>query len=851
MIMKKIISIILSIFVCISLVACGKNTSDAVDNNVEIGGAYAVMEENISSLAANVIDDKYRNYYEVFVYSFCDSDGDGIGDFKGLTSKLSYISDLGFNGIWLMPIMPSPTYHKYDVTNYCDIDPEYGTMADFEELISACHEMGINVIIDMVINHTSSQHPWFVAAKEAYKNGDSNNQYLSYYNFSNEPQDGYAKLNGFDGYYEARFWSEMPDLNLGNENVRKEIESIVDFWIDKGVDGFRLDAVTSYYTEDINASTDALKWFCDYVYSKDENQYIVAEAWSASDSIAKYYESGIDSCFNFPFAGAEGIIAKTVNGTLPGGAAGFGKAVAEVNSLYSGANSEFIDAPFYTNHDMARGAGYYTGEWGMARTKMALGLNQMMSGASFLYYGDELGMKGSGEDENKRAPMYWYDVLEAGAVISDESVGESPVISGMCKGPANMKKNIEMKYGPLAVQQSDGNSIYNYVKEVMKVRNTFPFIARGKTGLVEELSNKQVCVLEKNYQDALSYIVINTSDEIAEITVDGTLLAQLLTGEDPVVVSDGDVQLPPYSIAIMNLAGVPAAATYENVGLAAESKETETSQEKEAQDSLNGPNIPLNTSVTEITPIQVTLDSEFAYANYSKINTGVATLYINPSTARDGKIVCVNAGHGTKGGGSVKTLSHPDGSAKVTGGTTGAGAVESTAVSTGMTFLDGTPESSVTLAQAIILRDKLLSEGYSVLMIRETDDIQLDNIARTVLANNYADCHIALHWDSTENNSGAFYISTPNVASYRAMEPVASTWQKSEAFGKCLVSGLATAGTKIKSSGALEVDLTQTSYSTIPSIDIELGDKAADHSQAALEQNANGLVMGVNSYFGY
>ena len=850
MIMKKIISIILSAFICISMVACGKNSSDARKGNAEINGAYAVMEETNSTLTANFIDDKYRNYYEVFVYSFCDSDGDGIGDFKGLTSKLSYIADMGFNGIWLMPIMPSTTYHKYDVTNYCDIDPEYGTMADFEEFLSASHELGINVIIDMVINHTSSQHPWFIEAKEAYKNGDTDNPYIDYYNFSNEPQDGYAKLNGYDGYYEARFWSEMPDLNLGNENVRKEIENVVDFWIDKGVDGFRLDAVTSYYTEDINASTDALKWFCDYVYSKDENQYIVAEAWTASDSIAKYYQSGIDSCFNFPFAGAEGIIAKAVNGTLPGGAAGFGKAVAEVEALYKGANENFIDAPFYTNHDMARGAGYYTGEWGMARTKMALALNQMMSGASFLYYGDELGMKGSGDDENKRAPMYWYDVLEAGATISDESAGEGASVQGMCKGPANMKKNIEMKYGSLALQEQDGNSIYKYVQEVMKVRNAFPAIARGTTGFIEELSDKQVCVLEKEYQGEELFILVNTSAEVSEIMVDGNLLAQLVTGEEPVTVIDGDVMLPPYSIAIMNLIGAPEPVKYEAIVTEAEGSVAGADGSDEPEQTT-GPMIPLNIDVSDVTPVPVSLDAGFTYANYSKINSGTATLYVNPSTARDGKIVCVNAGHGTKGGGSVKTLSHPDGSAKVTGGTTGAGAVESTAVSTGMTFLDGTSEASVTLAQALVLKDKLLSEGYSVLMIRETDDVQLDNIARTVIANNYADCHIALHWDSTENNGGAFYISTPDVASYKAMEPVASTWQKSDAFGKSLINGLSMAGAKIKSGGALAVDLTQTSYSTIPSIDIELGDKAADHSQAALEVNATGLVMGVNAYFGY
>ena len=156
----------------------------------------------------------------------------------------------------------------------------------------------------------------------------------------------------------------------------------------------------------------------------------------------------------------------------------------------------------------------------------------------------------------------------------------------------------------------------------------------------------------------------------------------------------------------------------------------------------------------------------------------------------------------------------------------------------------------MTLALARILKEKLLSEGYDVLMIRESEDVQLDNIARTVLANNKADCHIALHWDSTANDKGAFYMSVPNVDSYRAMEPVASHWEQHNRLGEALVQGLKGAGVKIFSGGSMEMDLTQTSYSTVPSIDIELGDKASDHSAGTLNTLANGLTAGVNTFFG-
>lgn len=248
------------------------------------------------------------------------------------------------------------------------------------------------------------------------------------------------------------------------------------------------------------------------------------------------------------------------------------------------------------------------------------------------------------------------------------------------------------------------------------------------------------------------------------------------------------------------------------------------------------------------TPISVS--SDWKYADFSKIKSGSAVLYKTASSSRKNKTVCVNAGHGTSGGGSVKTQCHPDGTPKVTGGTTGAGATEAVAVSSGMTFNDGTAEANVTLALARILKEKLLAEGYDVLMIRESEDVQLDNIARTVLANNKADCHIALHWDSTANDKGAFYMSVPNVASYRAMEPVASHWEQHNRLGEALVQGLKGAGVKIFSGGSMEMDLTQTSYSTVPSIDIELGDKASDHSAGTLNTLANGLTAGVNAFFG-
>ena len=246
---------------------------------------------------------------------------------------------------------------------------------------------------------------------------------------------------------------------------------------------------------------------------------------------------------------------------------------------------------------------------------------------------------------------------------------------------------------------------------------------------------------------------------------------------------------------------------------------------------------------------QITLDPSWTYADHSKINSGAAVLY-KAAENRKEIVVGVNAGHGTSGGTKVKTLCHPDGSAKVTGGTTAAGATEAVAVSSGMTFNDGTLESSVTLRMAQILKEKLLAAGYDVLMLRDGDDVQLDNVARTVICNNAADCHIALHWDGDGLNydKGCFYISVPD--GLKSMEPVASHWSEHNALGSALVEGLRAQGAKINGGGSMSIDLTQTSYSTVPSVDMELGNACSDHSDRALELLGDGLVQGVNSYFG-
>ncbi len=243
-------------------------------------------------------------------------------------------------------------------------------------------------------------------------------------------------------------------------------------------------------------------------------------------------------------------------------------------------------------------------------------------------------------------------------------------------------------------------------------------------------------------------------------------------------------------------------------------------------------------------------DDSFEYADYSAIHTDSVKLYHSRAKNPKNITVAVNAGHGTSGGSLHKTYCHPDKTAKYVTGSTAAGNTKSVCISSGMEFPDGTPEAEKTLEIAIKMKDKLLSAGYDVLMIRETDDCQLDNIARTVFANEYAQCHISVHFDSSTSDKGAFFIGVPDIAEYRAMEPVASHYKEHISLGEALIDGLESKKIKIYGNGRMDIDLTQTSFSTIPSVDLELGDKGTDVNDDFIERAAEAAVLGVDSFFG-
>ncbi|WP_312369939.1 alpha-amylase family glycosyl hydrolase [Lachnoclostridium sp.] len=573
---KRILLISCLMFVLLAVSGCKKadinqNPSDLnqedsqkeKEENAEVTPEGEMSQEETKAVVPydyvqdlNIIDDNYRNFYEIFVYSFYDSNGDGIGDINGVISKLDYINDgndetdtdLGFNGIWLMPIMPSTTYHKYDVTDYYDIDSQYGTLDDFKRLILECHKRGINLIIDYVFNHTSSKHPWFLEAVsylESLKEGEEPDlekcPYIGYYHFTKDYNGSktYYKAGNSDWYYEGVFWDQMPDLALENENVRKELEDIAKFWLDLGVDGFRLDAAKEYYSGEKDRNIEVLKWFTDYVKSVKEDAYIVAEVWEGEATIAAYYESGFPSLFNFPLSQHNGLITNTARRLGASSGKDFAKTLIRLNEEYSKGNSKFIDAPFISNHDTTRiSAQCINNEDQM---KMSAGMLLTMNGSPYVYYGEEIGMNSMGsKDENKRLPMQW-------------SVADT---KGITTPPVNAD-SVEQKLPPVDEQMKDPLSLYNYYKRAVRIRNENPEIARGDMSVIEELCTKDISAIKKVYKDSEIVILYNINTEPANISLkdaglsDLNIRGYLSVDGNAVTMSEGVVSMPKYSIVIL------------------------------------------------------------------------------------------------------------------------------------------------------------------------------------------------------------------------------------------------------------------------------------------------------------
>ena len=503
-----------------------------------------------SAKEAGPVDDACRNYYEIYVGSFFDTDNDGIGDLNGVTAKLDYIKDMGFNGIWLMPVTKGTSYHKYDVEDYYDVDPQFGNLDDMKKLVSEAHARGIDIIIDLVVNHSSSSHPWFKAACEyLVSHGQPGGPYGEYYNFSQTQKQGYQRVPGSAWYYECQFTGTMPDLNLDSPALRSEIESIMRFWLsDVDVDGFRLDAVTSFYTNSTQKSIEFLSFLNTTAKAIKSDCYIVGEAWLGNNTaVREYYASGIDSFFCFPLAMGTGRVADVLKDIRSTPGKTLGELMTELDQIYDTG----ILAPFLSNHDTARIASF-TGRSQTDKIKMSQGILSLMSGSLFVYYGEEIGMisTSDGADTYKRIAMKW----------SDKSVYE-----GWCyTTPQGIPVTKDNYYYPgVETQEADPSSILNYYKASLALRNANPEIARGEIRILDQYYSQSgyVCVMQRTWNGKTVTIAVNLDREWAhDITLEESLGKLSLSGQLCASSSAETVNydtksfklhLPPYSIAVL------------------------------------------------------------------------------------------------------------------------------------------------------------------------------------------------------------------------------------------------------------------------------------------------------------
>jgi len=459
-------------------------------------------------------------FYEVFVRSFADADGNGIGDFRGLKDNLDYLKDLGVDALWLMPTFDSPSYHGYDIVDYYNIEPDYGSMEDFDEFIKKAHEKGIKVILDLVVNHTSLDHAWM---KEALKNKDSKD--YNYYVWADE----FDNLNGKGEWgqdiwyysqeakenYMGIFWSGMPDLNLRNQDVRKEVKKVAKFWLEKGIDGFRLDA--SKHIDDKNTEVTLNWWkeFNSYVKTINPNAYIVGENWdSDSNVIAPFFET-MDSSFNF------GISYEIIS-LAEGNKSDVVKKLNDMYKIYGEYKKDFIDATFIKNHDMDRIASVLGGS--IEKSKLAATILLTLPGTPFLYYGEELGQLGMKPDDNIREPFDWYANADGEGMTSME-------VGGFYNEMAYTEANDGIS---LEEEGRDPESIYNHYKKIIKIRKSTKAFSQGFYTTIE--MEEGLYGYSIQYNDENYIVVHNISSE--EKTVDmseskkmGLNIVELITGE--------------------------------------------------------------------------------------------------------------------------------------------------------------------------------------------------------------------------------------------------------------------------------------------------------------------------------
>ncbi len=480
-------------------------------------------------------------YYEIFVRSFYDSDGNGIGDLDGVTAKLPYLQRLGVSGIWLMPIFPSPSYHGYDITDYRAINPQYGTMADFERLVKAAHADGIKVILDMVINHTSDRNPWFIAAQNPAS------PYHDWYIWAG-PHTNLDEKSPWGGpvwrtlgrqHYMGIFCGCMPDLNYDNPAVRNEMISIGRYWLRKGADGFRLDAAKHIFDKlerddhSMAIMDKDAAWWDEYrqgLDSSDAHAYLVGEVTGGHYRLHAPFVKPLNAVFDFPMA------VRLVKSARSGRDDGIGAALVHMQTVYRAAAGHYVmDAPFLSNHDQQRVMTDLGGN--LDKMKLAAAMLLTLPGNPFVYYGEEIGMRGSKPDPQDREPMRWN--------ISRSAPGETTWETS----PVPMSQDVSVQ-----AENDDPHSLLNRYRELIHWRMD---IAPLRDGVAGEYATGNPALAAWRLRDGSGRVLVvhNLSARAQSLRlrpVQGYAYGALLRASAPATRLDaGVLRLPAYGSAVL------------------------------------------------------------------------------------------------------------------------------------------------------------------------------------------------------------------------------------------------------------------------------------------------------------
>lgn len=493
-------------------------------------------------------------FYEIYMPSFCDGNQDGIGDFRGIASKLDKLKALGIGGIWLTPFYKSPKVDNgYDIADYYAIDPDYGTMEDFDAFIKAAHERDIRVIVDLVLNHTSSAHPWFQASKSS-KDHPKRDWYIwqdpvdggmpnNWESFFGGPAWEYDEASG--QYYYHAFATEQVDLNWANPEVRAAMKDVMGFWLDKGIDGFRLDVINFLkvsgqfpdnpyqdngeqdhrYDKDQAGILDAIREICEFVHQR-EGAFMVGEVGSEEMSLLKQYSGDglLDVVFNFNLGSQETYQPS--------------KLIEQVLLMEEVHRSNQVPTLFFSSHDKARHISRFgegDPELEVLRAKLMAAFMLTAKGVPFLYYGDEIGMRdyyslriedmrdiqglthydlaikeGLSEEEalkraneksrdKSRTPMQWD---------GSEYSGFSQVKPWIAMGPRHDEIHV-------AAEQSNPDSIYVYYQQLLRLRRLHPSLAEGGYSRIERAG--EALIYTKIVADDISLVALNFGAEPVEI----------------------------------------------------------------------------------------------------------------------------------------------------------------------------------------------------------------------------------------------------------------------------------------------------------------------------------------------